>query len=202
MSSLIFDFETLSHEPSTAVVLSLATLVFDESTFFEEHDFYTFNELYFLSDSIKFNVEEQIQVYNRKISKGTLDWWSNQSSEARAMIQPRPSDKSISVLPDYIQDKCQPSKIKSVYVRGTSFDPVILESLYKVLRKPCPIHWGKIRDTRSFIAGLAYGTDIKHNFMIDSIKDKVVLHNPVHDIILDVLRMQLLIRAFHTEFKT
>ena len=198
MSSIIFDFETLSKDPNTCVVVSMALLPFDEEVFLSD-DPYDFDKLVFLTNYIKFNVEEQVKTYKRSIEQDTLDWWMKQSSDARKMIQPSKLDRSIRGLSRFITDHVNIKTLKSAYVRGASFDPVILESVFRSIGQPCPIHWAKIRDTRSFIDGLAYGTNIKNNFMIDDLKDKIVLHNPVHDVVLDVLRMQLLIRAYFSD---
>jgi len=60
------------------------------------------------------------------------------------------------------------------------------------------MHWRIIRDTRSMIEGMSYGMDIKNDFMPSALESKFVKHDPRHDIVMDVMRMQLLARAILT----
>ena len=84
----------------------------------------------------------------------------------------------------------------AVYTRGNTFDPIITETMCKIMNKPSPYPWWSIRDTRSMIDGLSYGSNISNSFVPDSVDWKdVVVHDPRYDIALDVLRLQVLIQA-------
>ena len=198
-SSVIFDFETLSKNPVNGVIVSCAMLEFQESRFTSLFP-YTYDELLEKTGYIKFDVTEQVEKFSRKIQKGTLDWWNRQSESARQMIQPNKDlDVSIVELPKWITDYLSdnPKQLVRVFTRG-SFDQIILDSICMDTDQENPIHWAKYRDIRSFIEALAYGQVIDNNFMINELKDKFVAHNPIHDVAMDVMRLQFLIRAIYS----
>jgi hypothetical protein len=73
---------------------------------------------------------------------------------------------------------------------------MITTSLMKTLGKPEPYPWWNVRDTRSFIEGLSFGSDLKNNFMPPELEGrKLDIHDPRVDIAIDVLRIQTLVRA-------
>ena len=193
--SLIIDFNTLSQNPSKCVVVSCAILEFHEEIFVSD-DPYTFEQLYFHTGYMKFKVDEQVKNYKRVIDQDTIKYWSSLPSNVRKLIQPESSDVSIEKFYSFLRDNGGSKNLHNVYVRGTGFDSVIIESLCKLSNKEVPYHWGKYRDVRSFIEGLSYGTGLDHNFMIDEYKDKVCLQDPRHSVIMDVLRIQTLVRSF------
>jgi hypothetical protein len=193
-NAIIYDYETLSSNPQDGVVLSLAALAFDETRYVSKP--YTYEELLGAAQYIKFNVEEQVRVYGRKIQKETVEWWSIQDKAAQHCLAPSADDRSISELPTFLRNLAtDPKSIKRVYTRGNTFDPIFTESILKVLRQLDPYHWGTVRDTRSMIEGLSWGTNLDNGFMVDGLKDKFVKHDPIHDIAMDVMRMQVLVQA-------
>lgn len=194
-NAIIYDYETLSSDPQTGVVLSLAALAFDETRYASANP-YTYEELLDSAQYIKFNVEEQVRVYGRKIQQETVDWWAKQDKAAQHCLAPSADDRSISELSAFLRSLAtDPKSIKRVYTRGNTFDPIFTESLLKVLRQSDPYHWGTLRDTRSMIEGLSWGSDLYNGFMVDGLKDKFVKHDPIHDIAMDVMRMQVLVQA-------
>ena len=188
--NLIYDFETLSQNAFDGVVVNIAALQFDPNKFYE------FDELVEGSQFIKFDVQEQVEKYGRKIEKSTLDWWKQQSKDAQAQLKPSPVDQSIDVLYDFMVRDLDYENMKTVWTRGNSFDPVLLDSILIATGKPKFKNWWAIRDTRSFLDGLLYGSNIKNNFMPEGVGE-VVLHDPCYDIALDVYRMQTVIRELN-----
>lgn len=188
--NIIYDFETLSQNAFNGVVLNMAALEFDPTHFYE------FDELVEQAQFIKFDVQEQVEKYGRKIERSTLDWWKQQSKEAQKQLTPSDSDKSISVLYDFMLYDMHYEKAKAVWTRGNSFDPVLLDSILLATNRPKFKNWWAIRDTRSFLDGLLFGSDIRNDFMPEDIGD-VVKHDPRYDIALDVYRMQTVIRELN-----
>ena len=185
--SVIYDFETLSQDPVKGIVINFAALVFDETRF--KNNPYTFNELVESAEIIKFDTKEQVEVYGRRPDKGTLDWWSKQNAEARSMLKPSPDDVSISELYDFCKGIAQnPNR---VYTRGNSFDPVFLSQIMLQVGKEEPWKWWNLRDTRSIIDGMVMGVDFDNKYMPEGIEG-FIHHNPIHDIALDVIRIQAL----------
>jgi hypothetical protein len=187
---IIYDFETLSNIPSNGVVTSFALLTFSESRYIKSP--YSYDELLDSTRYIKFDVLDQMENYKRKTQQSTIDWWMTQPKEAQKQIKPSSADVSITKLHQFILDNVDIKSVKKSYTRGNTFDPIFLDSVLASVGKVSPIHWGSIRDTRSMIEGMAFGMDIDNGFMINAHKDKFVKHDPRHDIVMDVLRMQML----------
>lgn len=187
---VIYDFETLSNKPLNGVVTSFALLSFSEKRYIENP--YSYEELLDSCKYIKFDVMEQINVFGRKTEKSTVEWWASQSKEAQKQIRPSSNDRSISELYQFLLDNIDLKNHKKAFTRGNTFDPIFMDSVLASCGKVNPMHWGTIRDTRSMIEGMAFGLDIDNGFMINQHKDKFVKHDPCHDIVMDVLRMQML----------
>lgn len=193
--NLIYDFETLSQNAINGVVINMAALQFEQERF-TSYEPYTFEELVEEAQFVKFDVQEQVEKYGRKIEKGTLDWWKKQSKEAQKQLKPSELDESINMLYDFMVYDMKYEFADAVWTRGNSFDPVLLDSILIATNKPKFKNWWAIRDTRSFLDGLLFGSNIKNNFMPEGIGE-VVLHDPRYDIALDVYRMQTVIRELN-----
>lgn len=188
----IYDFETLSQNPIDGVVLSLAMLNFDPGRYVDMP--YTYEDLLGKTKYIKFNVEDQVKNYSRKIEKSTLEWWKNQPKEAQAALKPSKDDKVISDLYGFfIVNRC--TNLEKVYTRRNTFDPIFMSSIMKATQNPEPYDWWCVRDTISFIEGLSHGIELSDNFIPEGLEEKFIKHDPRHDIVMDVMRMQTLVRA-------
>ena len=189
----IFDFETLSTDRINAPIISMAILGFDQNRFNTEP--YEYSELLNSVGFIKFNVEDQVKNHGRKIDPDTLKWWGEQSAEARAQLKPSTDDRLLSECIPFINEYIGNIKVDKVFSRGNTFDPIILDYIGVQFNQIIPwAHWA-MRDTRSIIDGMAWGTDIKNGFIPDELQPLFVAHDPRHDIVMDVMRMQFLSRA-------
>ena len=170
----------------------MAMLNFAESRFVGDIA-YTFDELVENTHTIKFNVEEQVKKYKRQINKDTLDWWSQQGDLAKKQLKPSEDDVSIDQLYNFfIVNKS--ANVKKVYTRGNTFDPIFLEYIMRQIHKPMPYDWWEVRDTRSLIEGLSWGTELKNSFIPEGCEN-FIAHDPKHDIAMDVMRLQALVQA-------
>ena len=88
---VIYDFETLGQDQQRSCVISFAMITFSEK--FYKTEPYNFDELVEKAKFIKFDVEDQITRYHRKINKETLDWWNDQGEKARKQIVPSEDDR-------------------------------------------------------------------------------------------------------------
>ena len=156
---------------------------------------YNFNELVEKAKFIKFDVEDQITRYHRKINKETLDWWNDQGEKARKQIVPSEDDRKLVDLYDFIKQNTSGMFIKKVYTRGNTFDPMFLQYAMQDIGREEPFHWRTVRDTRSMIEGMSFGMDVKNDYIPSDVVDRFIKHDPRHDIALDVMRMQLLAQA-------
>lgn len=197
MTSLIYDYETLSDDMINGVVVNLAAILFEEKRFIENP--YEYDELIDSAYFVKFDVMEQVEKYGRTIRKKTLDWWAEQSLEARLMLKPSPDDVSIDTIADFFCNTLQSQLCSKVYTRGNTFDPILTETLHRNIGKNDSTKWWLIRDVRSLFEGMTYGHKIKNNFIPEGLEDKFIAHNPIHDIAMDIMRFQYLARVLINE---
>lgn len=192
MKCMIYDFETLGQNPRTSPVLSAAFLEYDEGRFLLI-DGYDYDDLLDKCTFIKFDVADQVKNHAKVIEKSTLEWWQSQGPEAKKVLKPDPEkDQRITELSGFIAWNYDPSSFDKVFTRGNTFDPIFLANL----PGGDPFPWWAIRDTRSYIDGMLIGQkDVDNRFVPDKYKDKFVHHDPRHDVVMDVMRMQELIRA-------
>ena len=195
VEALIYDFETLSQDPQKGVVVNMAAMNFTEDRYLP--DPYTYDELVDNANLIKFDVKEQVEKYGRRIEKNSLDWWKEQPAEAKKQLNPSSEDVSIDQLCNFMLVDMKYEQMQKVFTRGNSFDPVLLDNIFLETGCRKPNNWWAIRDTRSFIEGFTYGTDIRHDFHPQEIQDKFVTHDARHDIAMDVYRMQYLVRNLY-----
>jgi len=193
---VIYDFETLGQGQYSSAVVSFALLSYDEKRFIENE--YSYDELLGECKYIKFDIEEQVVKYSRSISKETIEWWMAQGPEAKKQLMPSDEDVSIDKLHPWLMENIDFKTLKKAFTRGNTFDPIFLDSVLENCGAKNPMHWRIIRDTRSMIEGMSYGMDIKNDFMPSALESKFVKHDPRHDIVMDVMRMQLLARAILT----
>ena len=193
---VIYDFETLSQNPDDGVAVSLGALKYSESRFIDNP--YGYLELIECAKYIKFDVAEQVRIFSRKISPDTLNWWKKQGTVAQQALAPSDKDVSIQFLPEFLKAVVEEQPFgdfNKIFTRGNTFDPMFLRSLLRHSDMEDPFNWWALRDTRSFIDGLAYGEGISNKFIPEGLDKLFIDHDPRHDIAMDVMRMQMLVRA-------
>lgn len=191
--ALIYDIETLATNPFNCVLVSMAALVFDIKTL--ERAEYDYESLVELANFQKYNVEDQVKNYNRKIDPDTLDWWKEQGKEAIKKLKPSDEDVSITEAMRLLTSLIVENNIDYVFTRNNSFDPVIIRSISEATGIPMPYGWWKIRDTKSFIMGLTYEMNIRDDFIPPGLEGKFIKHDPRHDIAMDIMRLQTILHA-------
>jgi hypothetical protein len=193
-NAIIYDFETLSQNAVKCAVVNMAFLSFNIDRLVNNH--YTFDSLVDKAIVLKFDIEEQVKEFGREICKDTLrDFWEQQPAEVRAQLKPAPNDVSIRELPHFFKNNI-PDNLKSVWSRGNAFDPVILKTICDSVGERVPYAWWLDRDTRSFIEGLTFGSNISNKFIPPQIKN-FSAHDSRQDVAMDVMRMQTLIYEIH-----
>jgi hypothetical protein len=190
---VIYDFETLGQDQQNSVVISFAMLSFSEKRYIDEP--YTYEELVDSCKYIKFDVEDQVSSFARKINIETVKWWDEQGEEAKKQIRPSKDDKPITQLYDFITNNVDCAKVKKSFTRGNTFDPMFLQYLMIQTGYQDPFHWRTVRDTRSMIEGMSFGMKLDNGFTPGDLTSKFVKHDPCHDVAMDVMRMQLLAQA-------
>jgi hypothetical protein len=132
---LCFDLETLGTDPD-AVVLSIGAVLFD-------YDRGVTGRFYMVLD-------RTWQMQHRSVTADTLDWWMEQSQEARDAIW-----KAKQVFePAYALQALQhfvPADVRFAWCRGLNFDDPIMAHLYKQLGHEKPWKFFQGRDSRTVL---------------------------------------------------
>lgn len=197
-NAVVYDFETLGTEPTNSVVVSLALVTFNLHRVKYGPD-YSYQELLNKTEAIKFDVAEQVSRFKKKIDKDTLDWWGRQGAEAQKQLTPTKTDKSIGDLPHFFAVNVMWNNIRTVYTRNNTFDPAFMKYLHRDAGAEIPYQEWIVRDTKSTIDGMTWGQNIRDNFVPDEYKDGFIAHDPSHDVVMDVIRLQYLSRILIDE---
>ena len=189
---VIFDFETLHNDPlERGVVLSLALLTFNRG--YVMRGKYNYDDLLKKVQYIKFDVTEQIKKYKRKVDPDTVRWWGQQSAEVqKSQVKPSKDDVSITTVYQWWVENVNRQNLRVIYTRNNAFDPGFLSSILKDSGHDLPYdHWF-IRDTKSTIDGMTWGSRFDDKFIPEGLDDKFKAHDPRHDIAMDIMRLQYL----------
>jgi len=190
---VIYDFETMSKNPMSCAVLSAAFIKIDPRRFRSINP-YEYLQLVDMAQYIKFNIQQQVEELNRVISTDTLQWWKSLPLEVqKSQMYPTKNDVLLEKFTE-VFDSFYDKSCKLVFTRGNGFDPIILESIYKLFDKKIPYHWGAIRDTRSWIESITSIINTRNDFIPPDILKLVKKHDPRHDVALDAYRMQYIQR--------
>ena len=187
----IFDVETLGKE-SNSVILSMAAIYFD-TTKTPSH-----TELRESAFFVKFDVEDQIKSLNRRVGKSTMEWWSKQCDNVRAVsLKP---NKAIDVkFENGYEDMRAWAKSKNdtncwIWARG-NLDQLILDSFEEQLEIEPIWPFARWRDVRTAIDFL-YGTTKGYCKVVTppwvETFDKdlhITKHNPIDDCVLDAMML-------------
>lgn len=194
MKGLIFDYETLSQNKAKCPIVALALHVFDTEVFLGDEP-YTMDRIRSEAEFYKFDVAEQVESYDRRPSRDTLNWWKENvdADTQKWLLTPTKEDVSIATIPSIFARALAGvgSEGKNFVVcRGPTFDMAITYALCEQLEVSLPWNFWQERDSRSLIDGVLWQTDMEHNFVPEGLGE-YNLHNPIDDIAMDVLRLQL-----------
>ena len=192
---IMLDFESLAKREDT-VVLDLSAIVFN---LFDDDKFEDLVNNQDRCFRVKFDVKDQVDNYGRKIDKSTLQWWSEQSKEAKMTLQPSAIDvglfDGISRFNAFVGRNLD-SRNALGYVRGQSFDfPIITHIASQFpdfFTDPdnFPVKFWNQRDVRTALAhDLQTPTNTKCP-LPKGIFEGFIKHNSIHDCARDVISIQ------------
>jgi hypothetical protein len=195
----IFDFETLGTDLLKGFpVLECSYAIFDADRFLS--DPYSFDELVgSVIKRDKLNIEHQVKEFGYKIDQDTLTWWKSQDPKVmEKILKPTPQDlhteEFVSNILTYLNKN---PDVKYWWARSGTFDPMIMWRMCTDVQKITEFnyrmkHW-LLRDTRTFIdAKLNFAPDM-NSFVLKEWEEKFEKHNSIHDVAVDILRLQKLI---------
>jgi exodeoxyribonuclease VIII len=164
----MIDLETLATSPDS-VILTIGAVKFNPFDLDQDFD----NGFYFRID-----VDEQINL-GRNVDPSTVEWWGNQSQEVRDEAF---GDDRISLDDFTVQLNKFVAGATRIWAQGPVFDIVILENLYRQLKKPAPWPYYVIRDSRTLLKALGDTRSpgsLLHNALADSVSQAKAIQHAV-----------------------
>ena len=192
----IHDYETLAQNCLNGAAINCAYVVFDWDRFLDNP--YTFEELVKETQYDKFLVKEQVKDFGYKIEDSTLDWWKQQDKEVRKKILPDESDISLKQFCYNMFTYLKDYDIKYWWSRSNTFDPIFtqrfaeLSGMTNEFRES--LKFWLVRDTRTFIDAKTNFNKKMNSFIPTPPHIVINKHDCIHDVAIDVLRLQALIR--------
>ena len=157
----MIDLETLSVAPN-AVILTLGAVHFDPYN--DEID----DTLY-----MRLDLDDQDRL-DRDIDDNTIAWWGKQ--DPTVMEEAFSNDNRLSVVDAIDRFHKFAWGCNAFWSHGATFDLVIIENLYRQLKKPVPWNYWQLRDTRTlFDIGFTpdMPKDDKHDALADAIRQAI-----------------------------
>jgi hypothetical protein len=161
----MIDLETMAVTPD-AVILTLGAVHFNP------YGNGIGEKLYF-----RVNIDDQ-DVLGRTVDPSTLEWWGKQDP---AIMEEAFSEKDRIPLVEAM-DKFHKFAwgCSHFWSHGATFDLVMLENIYRQIKKPLPWNYWQLRDTRTLF-DLGYDPDMptgsKHDALQDAIRQAVGVQN-------------------------
>jgi len=188
----MFDFESLGRAPEGALV-DCSVIAFNHNP----EKVPTFAELVAAGERYKFDLKTQRGT--RIFDSSTMEWWKEQSPEARANLKPSMEDMPIRDLPGrltaYLERSGFNKKWGHGWCRGQSFDfPMYNDVLRQVEgtrecmdKEPC-FFWNQ-RDVRTAIEATLMKRGMTKCPLPKGTLDGFVHHNSLHDCAKAVLEL-------------
>ena len=196
VTDFMLDYETMGSAPEGATI-DLAATCFKN----DPHNPPTFKELVENGVRAKFSLIDQKPTGNfpRVFDQGTIEWWKNQSEEARLNLRPTPNDLSVEdglmkVL-NHLKDQGVDAWQSQGWCRGMSFDfGILLDQIRQVYKtretfhlEPCKF-WNQ-RDVRTAIESTLMVRGMTECPLPAGTLDGFVAHDSIHDCARDILML-------------
>lgn len=153
----MIDLETLAVSPN-AVVLSLGAVHFNP-----------FGNGYGDSLYFKISIDDQDKL-EREIDPNTLDWWAKQ--DPKIMEEAFSQNDRISLVEAMDKFHKFAWNCDAFWSHGATFDLVIIENIYRQLKKTLPWNYWQLRDTRTLF-DLGFNPDMPQNSKHDALQDAI-----------------------------
>lgn len=200
MTDFMIDWETFGNR-SSAAVIDLSTVCFNSDPTVVE----TLDELIARGKRWKFDLRSQ--KGKRVFGSSTIEWWKNQSAEARENL--KPSDIDVTVV-EGVKDFLNFLKSQGIkewdsfgWCRGQSFDfPILIDCIAEISREkgieekdidtfrdePCKF-WNQ-RDVRTAIEALSLTRGLTTTPLRNGVLKGFIAHDSLHDCAKDILMLK------------
>lgn len=185
---ILIDYEGFDTTPEAAVI-ELGAVVF-------EHDFTKvpdYNEL--VKNSFRCKFEIKSQKGKRSINKATVQWWSEQSKEAKEILIPSIHDVSVEeghkLFIEWVEKETKYDGRSHFYCRGNNYDIPLMADCFRYagLRHAIIDRFWKFRDVRTRIEALMLQRDMCKVPIKRDAMPGFIHHNGVHDCAKDVMML-------------
>lgn len=197
---IIIDYETFANTSKSAVI-DLAVIAFDN----DPENVESFDELVKAGKRIKFKLADQ--KGKRLFSKSTVQWWKEQSAEARANLAPTEEDvttlEGIKQFLDYCREQGVDPWKSQAWCRGMSFDfPILTDMIRDIYRddgvpeeeidtfKLEPVRFWNQRDVRTAIEAYSLVRGLTTTPLHNGTLKGFIAHDSVHDCAKDILMLK------------
>lgn len=201
MRVVFIDFETMGDdvlEPCAAIDMSI--IVGDIDKMLSDNP-YSCKDVV-LAKKFKLSISDQVSKYGFVVQDSTLKFWQEVSPEARKHIKPSKDDLTVEqFINQLITHLNTIGKFDYWFSRGNTFDPIILQRLFKVVGKTYTFNeyfrFNRVQDIRTHI-NAKLNNPVTTN--ITPIQDDqfwksvFVEHDSAWDVLADLLRYQTILR--------
>lgn len=192
---LVVDFETISNRPRDAAIISIGAIACNWEDVPSGN--FTLDDVKTLESKglyLTFKTKRQIEVFGATFTEHTMDWWSKQSEEARAVFK-CPNKVEIDQLPFLLNRYCEDTgvdKKTTVLIRAPHFDFTIIDFHYSNLNAQLPFNHWKVRDVRSIVDVCCETEDgYVPGFKDYMAKNGIVGHNALSDCVKDLIQVKM-----------
>lgn len=184
MKHFSLDIETLSQK-GNAVVLSVALVQFDDEIQYDPIELFNKNLL------VKFNIKEQIEKYNRIVSKETIEWWKSQPEIVKKVSffpseNDLPLENGLNIIRNYINKVSTGNEI--VWTRG-SLDQFVIDDLCDSIGMQPLFRYSQYRDYRTAIDLLKETSKNGYCNVPNLDRNLIMKHDPRWDNTYDIIML-------------
>jgi hypothetical protein len=201
MRLIFIDFETMGDdvlEPCAAVDMSI--IVGDTEKMLSDNPYSCKDVI--LAKKFKLSVKDQVSNYGFVVQDSGVKFWQEVSPEARKHVKPSADDLTVEQFINQLINHLNTiGKFDYWFSRGNTFDPIILQRLFKVVGKTYTFkeyfRFNRVQDMRSFInAKMEYPVTTNITPIQDEVfwKSVFVEHDSAWDVLADLLRYQTILR--------
>lgn len=201
MKLIFIDFETMGDdvlEPCAAVDMSI--IVGDTEKMLSDNP-YSCKDVT-LAKKFKLSIADQVTNYGFVVQDSALKFWQEVSPDARKHIKPSANDLTVEqFVTQLITHLNGIGKFDYWLSRGNTFDPIILQRLFKVVGKTYTFkeyfRFNRVQDIRSHInAKMDYPVTTNFTPIQDEVFWKTIFveHDSAWDVLADLLRYQTILR--------
>lgn len=201
MKLVWIDFETMGDdvlEPCAAIDMSI--IVGDTDKMLSE-DPYSCKDIV-LAKRFKLSIADQVTNYGFVVQDSAVKFWQDVSPEARKHIKPSKEDLTVEqFINELINHLNSIGKFDYWFSRGNTFDPIILQRLFKVVGKTYTFkeyfRFNRVQDMRTHINAKMDNPVTTNIVPIQDDqfwKSVFVEHDSCWDVLADLLRYQTILR--------